>query len=524
MTVKEHKVYSAEEVAKHNSPGDLWIVIDAKVFDVSRFANLHPGGAAVLLAKSVAGQDATETFFGLHRHEVLLRPHYARLQIGTLEGEEEVVKAAAPDALSGVPYAEPTWLAEGFHSPFYTDGHRRFQRAMRKFVSEVIAPEMERCEVNGKRLSQNVVDKMSEMNIHAMRLGPGKHLKGRKLMGGTITPEEFDYFHELIISFEYGRLGLRGSMDGLLSGGVIGLPPVLNYGSPELQARVVPDVLNGKKLICLAVSEAFAGSDVGGMETTATRLRDGSWVVNGTKKWITNGVFADLFTTACRVVDENGKERGYVVLLIERGEGVETKPIKTSYSATAGTAFVMYDNVKVPAANTVGKVGDGMKVVLSNFNHERWMIVCVGLRTQRLIVEECLKWANQRKVFGKPLIAQAVVRAKIAGMISRVEACQNWLELITHQMNNMSYEEQSDKLAGPIALLKQFITKCGREIAEDATQVFGGRGITATGMGRLIENFHRTSPFDAILGGAEDVMGDLGVRQALRKMPKNAKL
>ncbi|KAL5488375.1 hypothetical protein ACEPAI_6483 [Sanghuangporus weigelae] len=524
MASREMKEYSLDEIAKHNSPRDLWIVVDSKVYDVSRFAQLHPGGAAVLLSKNIAGQDATDIFFGLHRHEILLRPQYARLQVGTVAGLNELVKRPAPDALSAVPYAEPAWLSEGFRSPYYNDPHRRFQRAMREFVSEYVAPEMEQCELNGKRISQSLIDKMGELNIHAMRLGPGKHLKGRTLMGGIVSPEEFDYFHELIISFEYGRLGLRGAMDGLLSGGVIGLPPVLNYGSPELQARIVPDVLAGRKLICLAVSEAFAGSDVGGMESVATCSRDGSWTVNGTKKWITNGMFADYFTTACRVVSEDGQEAGYVVLLIERGDGVETRPIKTSYSPTAGTAFVTYDNVKVPAANTIGKVGDGMKVILSNFNHERWMIVCVALRTYRLIIEECLKWANQRMVFGKPLSAQAVVRAKIAGMISRVEACQAWLELITHQMNNMSYEEQADRLAGAIALLKQFITKCGREIAEDATQVFGGRGITATGMGRLIENFHRTSPFDAILGGAEDVMGDLGMRQAMKKMPKNARL
>lgn len=107
-----------------------------------------------------------------------------------------------------------------------------------------------------------------------------------------------------------------------------------------------------------------------------------------------------------------------------------------------------------------------------------------------------------------------------------------------------SYKEQSDKLAGPIGLLKQFITRTARETAEDATQIFGGRGITATGMGRIIENvrtirrrslidhllmlssmkYHRGSPFDAILGGAEDVLGDLGVRQAMRKMPKNVRL
>lgn len=208
-----------------------------------------------------------------------------------------------------------------------------------------------------------------EMNIHAMRLGPGKHLEGRTLMGGIVKPEEFDYFHELIISFEYGRLGLRGSMDGLLCGGVIGLPPILNFGTPELQARIVPDVLSGKKIICLAVSEAFAGSDVGGMQTVATLTKEGHWVVNGTKKWITNAVFSDYFTTACRVKKEDGKDGGYVVLLIPRGDGVETRPIKTSYSAVAGTAFITFENVKVPFENTVGKVGDGMKVNI-------WFIPC----------------------------------------------------------------------------------------------------------------------------------------------------
>ena len=147
-------------------------------------------------------------------------------------------------------------------------------------------------------------------------------------------------------------------MDGLLAGGVIGLPPVLNFGSKELQDRIVPDVLSGKKYICLAISEAFAGSDVAGLQTTAV-LDGDHWVVSGSKKWITNGTYADYFTTGCRT------EKGYVVLLIPRGEGVETKPIKTSYSSTAGTAFVTFDKVRVPIANTIGKDGDGLKV---NFN------------------------------------------------------------------------------------------------------------------------------------------------------------
>ncbi|KAF8211642.1 acyl-CoA dehydrogenase/oxidase [Mycena galopus ATCC 62051] len=511
------KQYTEEEVAKHNKEGDLWVTIDSKVYNLSKFADLHPGGANVLFADGVAGKDATQVFFGLHRLEVLQRPQYARLQIGTIQGEKPMIKPLGPGEVSKVPYAEPTWLASGFKSPYYTEGHRKFHKAVRTFFMEVVHPAALECEANGKRIPQEVVDKMAEVNMIAMRLGPGKHLKGRTLMNGVVTPEEFDYFHELIINTELARFGTRGFVDGLLNGAVIGVPPILNYGSPELQARVVPDILNGKKFLALAISEAFAGSDVGGLQTTA--VRDGDfWVVTGTKKWITNGTFADYFTTGCKT------ETGFTVMLIERGDNLETKAIKTSYSPTAGTAYVTFDKVRVPVGNTLGAVGNGMSVILTNFNHERWMVICTALAAQRVVVEECMKWASQRMVFGKPLTSQAVIRSKLAAMISRVEAAQNWLENITHQMNNMNYAETSSKLAGPIGLLKAYVTKSGAETATDSSQVFGGRALTVTGMGKVIENYHRTVMFDAILAGAEDVLADLGVRQAMKKMPPTARL
>jgi hypothetical protein len=112
------------------------------------------------LSMLTAGQDSTQAFYGLHKHEVLLRPQYARLQIGTLARATPVVASLASDALSAVPYAEPTWLSKGYHSPYYTESHIRFQKAVRKFVVEVILPEAKKCEENGKRISQEVVDKL----------------------------------------------------------------------------------------------------------------------------------------------------------------------------------------------------------------------------------------------------------------------------------------------------------------------------------------------------------------------------
>ncbi|KAG5642429.1 hypothetical protein DXG03_002803 [Asterophora parasitica] len=203
-----------EEVEKHNKDGDLWIIIDAKVYDISRFKNLHPGGASVLLDAEVAGQDATEAFYGLHRHEVLEKPQYQRLQVGVIAGEKSTLHGRITGEISGVPYAEPTWLTAGYHSPYFTENHRQFQKEVRLFMDTVIYPDALAREADGKRPSQSVIDKMAEINLHAMRMGPGKHLQGRKLMNGLVKPEEFDYFHELIITQEFARSSMRGYGDG----------------------------------------------------------------------------------------------------------------------------------------------------------------------------------------------------------------------------------------------------------------------------------------------------------------------
>lgn len=312
---------------------------------------------------------------------------------------------------------------------------------MREYVDRVIYPDAQACEVSGKRASAEVLKSMAENNLNRMRLGPGKHLHGHKLLG-DVKGEEYDYFHELIVTQEITRSMARGYGDGLNSGMVIGLPPVLNFAKEPLRSKVLEEVFTGQKVISLAITEAFAGSDVAGLKTTAVQTEDGKhWIINGTKKWITGGHHSDYFTVGCRT------DGGLTVFLVPRGEGVETKPIKTSYSSAAGTAYITFDNVKVPNENMLGPENGGLLVILSNFNHERWIMCCSTARTSRAIVQECMLWAAQRKVFGKPLLSQPVIRQKLAHMISKVEAMQAWLEQVTYQMTKMNCEFWSDMTA-----------------------------------------------------------------------------
>jgi len=289
----------------------------------------------------------------------------------------------------------------------------------------------------------------------------------------------------------------------------------------------VPEVLLGRKRICLAISEPAAGSDVGGTLTTATKTPDGKhYIVNGIKKWITNGTFADYFVTAVRTGE--GK-KGLSMLFISRDMGVETKAIKTTYSSCAGTALVIFDNVKVPVENLMGlnnkgQEGQGFALIMYNFNHERWFIVAQFIASMRVVIADCFKWACQRMAFGKPLIEQPVLRQKLARMAGMIESAHCLLETVTYQMDTMPYSEQSAKLGGPIALLKYQSTRAGQVIADEAVQMLGGRGITRTGMGMNIERFQKTYKYAAILGGSEEVLADLAIRQQMRGPAMKARL
>ena len=183
-----------------------------------------------------------------------------------------------------------------------------------------------------------------------------------------------------------------------------------------------------------------------------------------------------------------------------------------------------YVNCKVPVEYTVGKEGQGFFYAMANFNKERWGMVASGNRMSRLMVEECFKWAMQRKVFGKRLIDQPVIRFKLGQMAAEVEGIHSWLEDVTYQMEKMSAAEVNQHLAGPIGMLKYQQTRVATLVSDNACQIFGGRALTRTGMGQMVEKFQRSFKMQAILGGSEEILLDMAVRQAMEDAKNVSKL
>lgn len=214
-----------------------------------------------------------------------------------------------------------------------------------------------------------------------------------------------------------------------------------------------PQILSGEKRICLAVTEPDAGSDVRNIKTTASKTADGRfYVVNGSKKWITNGMFSDYFMTLVRT--GGGGADGLSMLLIPRSEGVRTRKLEVVAGPLSATTYVTFEDVRVPVEYLVGREGQGFKQTMVNFNHERLWIAFQAVRGCRVALEDAFGWALKREAFDKMLIEQPVVRNKFANCGRMVESLQAWTEQIVYELGELDDADGARLLGGATALLK----------------------------------------------------------------------
>lgn len=172
----------------------------------------------------------------------------------------------------------------------------------------------------------------------------------------------------------------------------------MNFANEELKNRIVPECLAGDKVISLCITEPSAGSDVANLATTAKDMGD-HFLVNGEKKWITQGAYADYYTVAVRTGDEQGMG-GISLLLIERTfPGVNARQMDCQGMWGSGTSYITFDDVRVPKSHLIGKLNEGFKYVMHNFNHERLGIIMQANRLSRVCIEESLKVYYNKNVY-----------------------------------------------------------------------------------------------------------------------------
>ena len=198
-----------------------------------------------------------------------------------------------------LPFSEPSWYDSSKRSPYYNDHHRAYRAKMRAFVDDEIIPNVEDWEEAGE-VPREAFKRAAEVGMLPAMCGWPTDVEGI-----PPRPEGFDGFFIVIAFDELCRCASGGVVWGLTGGFGIGLPPIVHSPTIDnaLKQRVAGECIRGEKRIALAISEPTAGSDVGNLSTTAEEVGD-FYVVNGLKKWITCGMFADYFTTAVRTGGE----------------------------------------------------------------------------------------------------------------------------------------------------------------------------------------------------------------------------
>ncbi|PPJ53308.1 hypothetical protein CBER1_01010 [Cercospora berteroae] len=415
-----------------------------------------------------------------------------------------------------VPFAEPPWK-NGLPSFWLTPELKQWQEKCHSFVQEHLtqhAWDWEREET----VPAHVFATFSKHNMLIPSLPaplPVKELHAAGIYDilGTKV-EDFTNWHNYIYGDELISSGLAGPSGSLTTGMAFGVPPIIKFGNEQLKRKFLPDLLTGRKRTCIAITEPDAGSDVANIRTTAVRSKDGKkFIVNGTKKWITNAFWSD---NACMAVRTGGPGAAGLSLLmvpLKGHKGVEMRRLKVSGQISAGTTFIELDDVEVPVENLIGEEGKGMLYIMTNFNHERLSIAIGATRQARVALGSAFGYVLKREAFGKTLFEQPVVRHRLAKAGLLLESQQAWIEQFIFQMTKMKKEDADRELGGLTAGAKANAAMVLKECADCAVLLFGGNGYTRSGQGEIAERMWREVNGNRVPGGSEDVMLDLMVRQ-----------
>ena len=339
---------------------------------------------------------------------------------------------------------------------FLTEDQLEIREIARKVAEEKIKPVRAKYD-EGHEFPWEIVEVFKQTDLFAV-----------------LIPEEYDGISGKVVDIaliteEFSRVcsGIGLSLGG--SG--LGMYPILISGSEEQKQKYLPKIANGEILAAFALTEANAGSDAGGMETTA--IRDGDhYILNGTKQWITNGGEADLYTVFVLTNKAKGA-RGASCLIVEKGtEGFSFGKREDKMGIRGSmTRELIFDNCRVPVENLIGREGTGFMIAMKTLDKSRPMVAAQAVGIAQGAYEEAARYAKQRIQFGKPIAAFQGVQFMLADMATQIEAARA-LVMATARL----IDSGAKKYAKESAMCKVFASDMAMKVTTDAVQILGGYG------------------------------------------------
>ena len=334
-------------------------------------------------------------------------------------------------------------------------------------------------------------------------------------MFGIFIPEEYGGLgmasFELCLAVEELSRACLG-VSTSYAANALGTYPILLFGTDEQKKRYLPDIAAGKSLVAFALTEANAGSDAAGVETTA--IRDGDYyILNGTKQWITNGGEAEIYTVIA-ITDRAKGPRGASAFIVEKGSpgfSFGKKEKKMGIRASV-TRELIFENCRIPVGNIIGREGMGFIVAMKTLDQSRVGVGSQGVGVAQGALDEAVKFAKQRVQFGKPIISFQAVQHMLADMATQLEAARALVYAVARHVDS-----GANDISKVSAMAKVFATDMAMRVTTDAVQVMGGSGYMRE---YPVEKMMRDAKILQIYEGTNqiqrNVIGQALVREATR--------
>jgi citronellyl-CoA dehydrogenase len=374
--------------------------------------------------------------------------------------------------------------------PFGED-HQAFRRTVREFCERELAPHARAWDAAAE-FPKELFRRFGELGLFGIRHDPA--------WGGS----GLDYWYVVAYAEELVRCRNAGLAMAMLVHGEMAIPVIGDLGTDEQKREFLAPAIRGERIAALAVSEPDAGSDVAALRTTARRDGD-DLVVNGSKMWITNGARADFLTLAVRT---GGEGYGGISLLLfptdTKGFQVSRKLEKVG-NPSSDTAVLYFDECRVPARWLLGEENAGFGYVMVNFQGERLVAAVQAVAAMRQMVEDALRYGEERKAFGKPIARHQAWRHKLAEHLTAIEAAR-WL---TYRACDLFDRKQV--AVKEISMAKLFACDLAQDVAYDCMQLHGGMGyVLETDIARAWRDVRVMT----IAGGTSEIMKEIVARQS----------
>ena len=369
---------------------------------------------------------------------------------------------------------------------YFNEDHNLFRESLREFLNREVGPNIEVWEKDGK-IPKSIWKKMGDMGFLGLSF-PEKY-------GGG----DLDFFFEVIFNEELGRLNSGGFVVTQQVVQYMSAPYIHKYGSDTLKDKYLPGIISGDLISCIGITEPDAGSDTKNIQTRA-ELIGNEYVINGSKTFITNGLYGDFIILVVKTNPKAGSKGVSLICVDLDQNGITKNKINKLGWHSSDTAELSFDDVRVPKENLIGEEGKGFYYLMNGLQLERLCFLPSNVATMEYALSESLNYMSQRNAFGRTIDKFEVLRHRVSQLSSELEALKAFSYYCCDLFDKGIYDVKSCSMG------KLIVTELHEKISTQCLQFFGGNGYTEDyPMARMF----RDSRIGTIGGGTSEIMREI---------------